>query len=205
MKAILLLLMTALPTVLTFAVPGPPTSTPTQAQAHTTSLPRCSLPSPAAVVAEQINKQEPQAEQGETSPTPTTPTAPTTLSPPSRPPAIVIQPTPSPSQPRSRPRPHIMDLRDVPDTTSAAPPSPPAVITPAPGSEAGNGIDANGNVVHFVQTTYYTCLSRGTSSHCGWHIPILDASNGGSRLVGGVAVRATSVAWIVCGLVLWWR
>ena len=28
----------------------------------------------------------------------------------------------------------------------------------------------------FLQTTYYTCITKGTYSHCGWHKPIIDAT-----------------------------
>lgn len=52
------------------------------------------------------------------------------------------------------------------------PPSPMASITQAPAAEAtGKQPGAK-----FIQTTYYSCVTMGTYTHCGWHEPILDAS-----------------------------
>jgi len=53
----------------------------------------------------------------------------------------------------------------------ASPPQP--NITPAPGAEE--------LAVKYRQTTYYTCVTIGTYTHCGIHEPILDASAGWSR------------------------
>ncbi len=73
-------------------------------------------------------------------------------------------------------------------------------ITPAPGTAEGTvGVGAK-----FVQTTYYSCVTMGTYSHCGWHEPILDASNTAPSR-GRVAMRAVLAAVaasVVSGLVL---
>lgn len=64
-----------------------------------------------------------------------------------------------------------------------------------------NGIDANGNAFRFVQTTYYSCVTRGTSAYCGWHRPIVDvvygsgadARMGPGRAAVGVACLLVAV------------
>lgn len=61
------------------------------------------------------------------------------------------------------------------------------------------GLDADVNA-GFVQTTYYSCVTRGTYSHCGWHIPILDASAWRPGQGADVAMRAGLVAAAVVGL-----
>jgi hypothetical protein len=69
-------------------------------------------------------------------------------------------------------------------------------ITPLPRPDESDELNAN-----FVQTTYYSCVTRGTYSHCGWHIPILDASDGWKLGDGwSVALRAGVVAGVVGGL-----
>ena len=56
--------------------------------------------------------------------------------------------------------------------TKAANVSAPATsITQAPNVTRKGGLAEK-----FVQTTYYSCVTLGTYTHCGWHEPILDAS-----------------------------
>jgi hypothetical protein len=54
----------------------------------------------------------------------------------------------------------------------------------------------------YRQTTYYSCVTRRTYTHCGWHIPILSAAAGPglAAQAGDVAVRAGLVAAGVAGL-----
>lgn len=72
----------------------------------------------------------------------------------------------------------------IADATPASEPaedsgdSPPPETTPLPIDQ--DDVDIIGNAVRFVQTTYYSCVTIGTDSHCGWHEPILDASNNAS-------------------------
>ncbi len=77
----------------------------------------------------------------------------------------------------------------------ASPPDDP-IITLAPGvtepwDEAG---------LKFIQTTYYSCVTIGTYSHCGLHEPILDASIG-SGLRGGRRRAVWAAAAVVAVLV----
>ncbi|KAK3934748.1 hypothetical protein QBC46DRAFT_70237 [Diplogelasinospora grovesii] len=123
--------------------------------------------------------------------------APTTLVPPSGPDSALPQPT------------FIrLNLRNRGDSEEATPaaeaPSTPPAVTDAPAIE-GQGIDANGDAIKFVQTTYYSCVTMGTYSHCGWHEPILDASSGTKSAFGrdaGIAMRAASAAAIVGAILL---
>ena len=108
----------------------------------------------------------------------------------------------------------------------AAPPAP--VITEAPGLDGAKtlpndkqgagaegdymtGVDANGNVFRFKQTTYYSCVTQGAYSHCGWHRPILEVSSGSWAVdaAGGAGVAAkaaaaassaaVAIAWLLYG------
>ncbi|CAK7212727.1 hypothetical protein SCUCBS95973_001561 [Sporothrix curviconia] len=58
----------------------------------------------------------------------------------------------------------------VPPSDAPAPAPPAASITQAPQATR------KGQADKFVQTTYYSCVTMGTYTHCGWHEPILDAS-----------------------------
>lgn len=130
--------------------------------------------------------------------------------------------------PPSAPRPpladstHHLDIladSDVPPAL-AAPLAPPA-ITPAPDAAAAitddsgdgddgwqTGIDANGKLFRFRQTTYYSCVTQKTASHCGWHRPIVEISGAagdeGGRFWGfgakaamavGAAAGVVAVGW----------
>lgn len=54
----------------------------------------------------------------------------------------------------------------------------------------------------FVQTTYWSCVQWPTTMHCGWHEPILDASNGaGSRGRGREGAQRAVGAGLLAGLV----
>ncbi len=74
-------------------------------------------------------------------------------------------------------------------------------ITPAPGvtgpwDEVG---------LKFIQTTYYSCVTIGTYSHCGLHEPILDASvgsdlRGGRRRAMWAALAVAAVLVFVVGI-----
>jgi len=73
------------------------------------------------------------------------------------------------------------------------------IITPAPGTDP----DWNGGGAKFVQTTYYSCVTRGTYSHCGWHEPILDASSAGSGGWGAGAALPAMLWGIVATVWVW--
>lgn len=54
----------------------------------------------------------------------------------------------------------------------------------------------------FVQTTYWSCVQWPTTVHCGWHEPILDASNGaGLPGRGQEGPRRAAGAGLVAGLI----
>ncbi|KAK6857332.1 hypothetical protein PG995_007519 [Apiospora arundinis] len=86
-----------------------------------------------------------------------------------------------------------------------------SVVTAAPlvASLRGTGGLMPGNMtrngtfhVKFVQTTYWSCVQWPTTMHCGWHEPILDASNGGGRTGRGQEGPQRAVgAGLVAGLV----
>jgi len=79
-------------------------------------------------------------------------------------------------------------------TEEAAP-----VLTPAPRIDS-----LDFNKARFVQTTYYSCVTRGTYSHCGWHEPILDASSTGSRSLGAGVIGRSNVLWGLVAVVWMW-
>lgn len=54
----------------------------------------------------------------------------------------------------------------------------------------------------FVQTTYWACVTRGTYTHCGWHMPILDAGAGRGAWSPGAGIRAVGAAGAVA-LLAW--
>ncbi|KAK8102177.1 hypothetical protein PG984_015323 [Apiospora sp. TS-2023a] len=84
-----------------------------------------------------------------------------------------------------------------------------SVVTAAPivPSLHGTGGLLPANISHninlkFVQTTYWSCVQWPTTVHCGWHEPILDASNGaGSPGRGQEGSRRAAVAGVVAGLI----
>jgi hypothetical protein len=123
----------------------------------------------------------------------------------------LVPPTaPRPPAPRPTRQAQRFDLRAVTGAyfrtagSADSPTAPPAEITPVPGSlESADGE----SVERLVQTTYYSCATIGTYTHCGWHEPILDASTNSAtgRNVGGsagLAVRVLAVASAVA-LFLW--
>jgi hypothetical protein len=62
-----------------------------------------------------------------------------------------------------------------------------AIVTPAPAVGAPPDGGLAGTVDGYVQQTYYTCITIGADSHCGWHEPIVKAdktSDGALRVVG---------------------
>ncbi|KAK8071421.1 hypothetical protein PG997_011624 [Apiospora hydei] len=95
--------------------------------------------------------------------------------------------------------------------------SPSSAVTAAPlihpslqsgGGSAGlllpsaNGTYNNNINLKFVQTTYWSCVQWPTTMHCGWHKPILDASNGGGSPGRGQQGPQRAVgAGVVAGLV----
>ncbi len=103
--------------------------------------------------------------------------------------------------------------------TSLAPPSSPELSVPTATEksstvedhEAGppeitaisNGIASELNE-KFVQTTYYSCVTMGTYSHCGWHIPILDARAAPVRGEAMVALRAGAAVAAIFALMMMW-
>jgi hypothetical protein len=84
----------------------------------------------------------------------------------------------------------VTNPEDSPHTEGPAAPEPTPLFGDIDGDDEINAA--------FVQTTYYSCVTRGTYSHCGWHIPILDASNAAPNHGGGAA---TGIAAIRAGLV----
>ncbi|PKS05738.1 hypothetical protein jhhlp_007567 [Lomentospora prolificans] len=55
----------------------------------------------------------------------------------------------------------------------------------------------------FAQTTYYTCITRGTKEHCGWHAPILwVAEAGGERRSRRVDWGMWGIAAVAVGVVM---
>ena len=72
------------------------------------------------------------------------------------------------------------------------------IITAAP-----DKLDLNDVNLKFKQTTYYTCVTIGTYSHCGTHRPILDASAASSIGRGRTNLRSAAVGVVVAmGLLL---
>ncbi|RDA87809.1 hypothetical protein CP532_2467 [Ophiocordyceps camponoti-leonardi (nom. inval.)] len=72
-------------------------------------------------------------------------------------------------------------------TTAQAPPTPAyvPVVTPAPDQDAALARQG------YRQETFYSCNTIGTSTHCGWHVPIVRAAaatSTGSGCGGVVAV-----------------
>ncbi len=63
----------------------------------------------------------------------------------------------------------------------------PPAITSAPEAP-----DAAELAIKFRQTTYYSCVTLGTYTHCGTHEPILDASGAAP---GATAAAATRAVW----------
>ncbi|KAI1162866.1 hypothetical protein F5B18DRAFT_622465 [Nemania serpens] len=76
-------------------------------------------------------------------------------------------------------------------------------ITAAPTLDLEN-LDTPGEGEKFVQTTFWACETFPLETHCGWHEPILDASNSGAGRTGeqsfgaraGVAVALAAVALV---------
>ncbi|KIH91198.1 hypothetical protein SPBR_02100 [Sporothrix brasiliensis 5110] len=70
------------------------------------------------------------------------------------------------------------------DLDSEQPPTRAASITLAPaGAAEATEATTMKPCGKFVQTTYYSCVTLGTYSHCGWHEPILDASTSAATRV----------------------
>jgi hypothetical protein len=106
--------------------------------------------------------------------------------PPSEPQVKLARPTTPPAPAPAVER--ALNLRATAATAAAAPPAP--AITEAPAADAAadgalivdddgewvTGVDGNGKTFRFKQTTYFSCVTRGTYSHCGWHRPILEVS-----------------------------
>ncbi|KAK8073231.1 hypothetical protein PG994_004130 [Apiospora phragmitis] len=94
----------------------------------------------------------------------------------------------------------------ISSAVTAAPLVPPSLQS---GGSAGlllphaNATRNHNNInLKFVQTTYWSCVQWPTTMHCGWHEPILDASNGaGSPGRGREGPRRAVGAGLVAGLV----
>ncbi|KAI0018697.1 hypothetical protein F4780DRAFT_781076 [Xylariomycetidae sp. FL0641] len=77
-------------------------------------------------------------------------------------------------------------------------------ITAAPDPDTAADVNVN-EEEKFVQTTYWSCVAFARETHCGWHEPILDTSDGGDRgwgAGGRIAAKAGAVAGLVGGLVV---
>lgn len=139
---------------------------------------------------------------------------------------LTTNPAPSTLLPPSAPRPPLADSTsrlgiladsDVPPA-QAAPPAP--RITPPPDAAAAiaddsgdsgddgwqTGIDANGKLFRFRQTTYYSCVTQKTASHCGWHRPIVQVSGApgddGRGQVWGFGAKAAVAVGAAAGVVV---
>ncbi|OAA65827.1 hypothetical protein SPI_02614 [Niveomyces insectorum RCEF 264] len=75
------------------------------------------------------------------------------------------------------------------------PPPPPPPPPPATTEAATSAAAAAGQAEKFRQTTYYTCVTMGSYSHCGWHEPILDVSTS-----AGARAQPLGQAWFVCAV-----
>ncbi|KAK0755132.1 hypothetical protein B0T18DRAFT_400729 [Schizothecium vesticola] len=131
---------------------------------------------------------------------------------------ITTKTAPSTLLPPSAPRPPLADstnrLNLLADDVPAAPPAP--AITPPPDAAAAitedsgddgwqTGIDANGKLFRFRQTTYYSCVTQKTASHCGWHRPILEVSGAAGddgRGVWGFGAKAAVAVGAAAGVVV---
>ncbi|KAJ4422757.1 hypothetical protein N0V82_002536 [Gnomoniopsis sp. IMI 355080] len=52
----------------------------------------------------------------------------------------------------------------------------------------------------YSQVTYYTCEAFATTTHCGWHVPVVHASEAGTlRAVGAAAVMGAVGVGILVG------
>lgn len=108
---------------------------------------------------------------------------------------------PQPTQPAA------LDLRQAP--TPAAPPAPGVTAPPSPDTAPGQkleadggdgyitGVDPYGRTYRFRQTTYYSCVDWKTTTHCGWHRPLIEAGAGSLR---GNVVWVVGVAVVVAVL-----
>ncbi|KAK4216930.1 hypothetical protein QBC37DRAFT_416051 [Rhypophila decipiens] len=135
---------------------------------------------------------------------------------------------PSPQDgPRPRQAPAAPPVDSNPPPPAPAPPPPvitagptlppgPEYITSDADMKAGvgtySGIDANGNPFRFVQTTYYSCVTRDATAHCGWHRPIVNIVYGGgggtsaaaaSGRITDIAAKAVGIACFVGVLLVW--
>lgn len=52
----------------------------------------------------------------------------------------------------------------------------------------------DGQQMKFVQTTYFACVTRALSTHCGWHEPILDTSAAAAAAAAGTSRGGESLA-----------
>ncbi|KAK1830890.1 hypothetical protein QBC39DRAFT_382903 [Podospora conica] len=117
--------------------------------------------------------------------------------------------------PPSAPRPPLAGSTNRLDLRADEAPAPPAPgITPPPDAAAAitegddgwqTGIDANGKLFRFRQTTYYSCVTQKTASHCGWHRPILEVSGAAGddgRRFWGFGAKAAAAVGAAAAVVL---
>ncbi|KAI1200253.1 hypothetical protein F5X97DRAFT_98365 [Nemania serpens] len=72
--------------------------------------------------------------------------------------------------------------------------------TAAPTLDLGGLAASDGK--KFVQTTFWACETFPLETHCGWHEPILDASNSGAGAGAGGAGKQQSVVVAAVALVV---
>lgn len=75
-----------------------------------------------------------------------------------------------------------------------------SLIPPAPGVTPRP--EPNLAEMGYYQTTYYSCATQGTSTHCGWHRPIMvaPANNAGTAVVNRKAGIGALIVAIVVGV-----
>ncbi|KAK1675145.1 hypothetical protein BDP55DRAFT_632321 [Colletotrichum godetiae] len=74
-----------------------------------------------------------------------------------------------------------------------------SLIPPAPGVTPRP--EPNLAEMGYYQTTYYSCATRGTSTHCGWHRPIMVAPANNAAATAAVSRKAGIGALVVAAVV----
>ncbi|KXH29461.1 hypothetical protein CSAL01_01672 [Colletotrichum salicis] len=85
--------------------------------------------------------------------------------------------------------------------TDAGPRNYASIIPPAPGVTPRP--EPNLAEMGYYQTTYYSCATRGTSTHCGWHRPIMVAPANNAAAGTGTSVnRKAGIGALVVAVVV---
>lgn len=94
------------------------------------------------------------------------------------------------------------DAEDLPSTEEPENEKEKSSTKPEITASPNLNIDSDADALRFVQTTYWSCVTYVTTSHCGWHEPILDASTSSASSVGTRSMRAAAMAAGVALLLL---